>query len=72
MFRLTRDKLERFVQLRRASKDRGRDGFIRDLALAGIRVSDLGPAFQVDGWFWQTPHGDLIEDCQGNVRLTGD
>lgn len=73
---LTLQKLKKAAEMRNSRIDRGarKPHLLAILESAGIRPSDLGETFPLkdgerDGWFWQTPFGDLIEYADGHLRI---
>lgn len=69
---ITKAKLERFVELRNASRFNSGFHFAADASAAGFDSEDLGPPEITDdasGWYWETPHGQLIEHGNGRVQL---
>lgn len=63
-------KLQSLVFLRNKRPSRDPGMWLSDMELLGIMPSDLGESFpNGDGWFWQTPYGDLIVDENGKGRI---
>jgi hypothetical protein len=60
---VTRQQLERFIEIRNSSQFSSNLQFAIDCDSAGFSVDELGPAERLPGggWCWDTPHGRLVE-----------
>jgi hypothetical protein len=67
---MTKEQLERFIEIRNSSQFSSNLQFAIDCDSAGFSVDDLGPAERLPGggWYWDTPHGRLTEK-HGHVEL---
>lgn len=72
---LTRNKLERFVEVRNASEFNTNIQFQLDASSCGFKIADLGDVTKLDDdryghvYVWQTPFGELVE-AGGKLSLT--
>jgi hypothetical protein len=67
---LTLAKMQQLVERRNRRPSRDPYVWLLDMEALGILPSSLGESFpNGDGWFWQTPFGDLIVDENGMSRI---
>ncbi|HQV04595.1 MULTISPECIES: hypothetical protein [unclassified Novosphingobium] len=71
MANLTKSKLERFIKIRNKGGFSSNLQFSIDATEAGFDVGDLGDPTKLEegGYAWNTAHGKLIEQPNGQMQL---